>query len=264
MRAFQLLAPLLLVSVDVTDALDLKVHWGQQLLPRTTLFTTSSCNGQLLWLTFQTDGNLVYYARNASGIVNVLWASDTVAQNSADVDAAVMQTDGNFVIYEKGGVAKWSTGTYPNTNGVYNFLTMHDDETLSVGSARHRKKWTAGTACIPPTPPPAPTPAPTPTPDVPGCFEGALQHVLLVVPKDSAYPLCLASCALSGYEYAGIYEGTHCHCGNSLTLRQLPDEDCFYRCYKDNDEPCGGPGSSSVTGIHAGSWMFSAQKTKED
>ena len=266
MRAFQLLAPLLLMGVDVADAAGDWRIYPNRIAPGTAFFTRSSCTGQLLWLTFQTDGNLVYYTHNAIGDVSVIWSSDTVAQNSADVDAAVMQTDGNFVIYEKGGVVKWDSGTYPNTNGESNFFTVHDDETLSVGSSSHPKKWTAGISCIP-TPAPtaaptaAPTPVPTPTPVVPGCFEGVLQHFKLPLSNGNEYPICGASCALSGYVYAGIYEGTQCYCGNSLALRQLPDEDCFFRCH---DEPCGGPGSSSVIAVPDGSLMFSASKTKED
>ena len=258
MRAFQLLAPLLLVSVDVADAVgDKYLNPDERMSPGTTITTTSSCTGQLLWLTFQTDGNLVYYARNPNGVVNVIWASDTVAHNSADVDAAVMQTDGNFVVYEKGGVAKWDSGTYPNMDDVSNFLTVHDDETLSVGSSSHPKKWTAGTACIP-------TPTPTPhAPDVPGCYEGVLEHFEHLVSNGvgNENSICGASC--SRYTYAGIYQGSRCYCGDSLALRRLPDEDCFFRCYN-SQQLCGGPGASSVFYVSPGGGIFSASKTKED
>ena len=261
MRAFQLLAPLLLVSVDVTDAAgDKDLNGGQRLNPGESITTTSSCNGRVLWLIFQTDGNLVYYARDSAGVVSVLWASDTVAENSADVDAAVMQwTDGNFVIYEKGGIVRWDAGTYPLTDNESNFLTVHADETLSIGNSVHPKKWTAGTACIR-----APRPTPYPIPEVPGCYEGMLEHHhhRLSNGFDSENIVCQLGCIRSGYVYAAIYQGSDCYCGNSLTLKQLPDDVCFVRCYR-SQEPCGGPGASTVFYVHGGG-LFSASKTKQD
>ena len=250
MRVFQLLAPLLLVGFDVADAYDKYLMAGERLIPGTTITTTSKCNGRELWLTFQTDGNLVYYKRDYDGVVKVIWSSDTVAQNSADVDAAVMQTDGNFVVYEKGGVAKWDSGTYPNTDGVSNYLTVSDDGTLSVGSASHPKKWTAGQACIPPS--------------FPGCFDGWLDHYAHEILSGDSNYVCLSTCLDRRYVYAGIYAGTRCHCGNHpMPLRQVPDEDCTYHCHNSHGEPCGGPGVSSVWFI----WddgPLSTSKTKED
>ena len=258
MRVFQLLAPLLLMGVDVADALgDMYLNPGERLSPDMKIITTSSCNGQLLWLTLQKDGNLVYYARNAGGIVSAIWASDTVAQNSADVDAAVMQTDGNFVVYEKGGVAKWDSGTFPNTDGESNFLTVHADETLSVGSLSHPKKWTAGTACIPP-------PTPMPKPDFPRCYEGVLDRFQFK--EAPGFGLenyrCEKECRSKGYPYAGLYQANECYCGHSLTLRRLPDEDCSYGCYR-TIYPCGGPGASTVFYVWGGG-LLSTSKTKED
>ena len=262
MRAFQLLAPFLLVGVDVADAVgDKYLNPGERLSPGTTITTTSSCTGQLMWLTFQTDGNLVYYTRNPIGVVSVIWSSDTVAQNSADVDAAVMQTDGNFVVYEKGGVAKWDSGTYPNTNGESNFLTLHDDETLSVGSSSHPKKWTAGISCIPT---PAPTPI-IPLIDLPGCYAGMLEHYDHFIFDSFVDEIfaCQSSCGHSLYMYAGIYRGDQCYCGNSLGL-PLPDEDCSNRCWS-SQEQCGGPDASTVFHVRGGdSEVFSASKTKQD
>ena len=255
MRAFQLLAPLLLVGFDVADA-DKYLWAGERLSPGETLTTTSSCNGQELWLTFQTDGNLVYYTRDYDGVVSVIWSSDTVAQNSADVDAAVMQTDGNFVVYEKGGVAKWDSGTYPNTDGVSNYFIMHDDGTLSIRSPGHNAvpavvKWTAGTACIPPT--------------FPGCFDGWLEtYAHQILPGDSN-DACISTCRGGRYVYAGIYQGTRCHCGNlPMPLRQVPDADCTYHCHDSHGHPCGGPSVSSVWFVWGGGLALSTSKTKED
>ena len=262
MRAFQLLAPLLLMGVDVADANsgDQYLNAGERMTIGTIIFTRSRCTGQLIWLRFQPDGNLVYYERSYNGVVNTIWSSDTVTQNSADVDAAVMQTDGNFVIYEKGGVAKWDTGTYPNTDGESNILTLHDDETLSVGSLSHPKKWTAGISCIP-------TPAPTPViPTMPGCYAGMLEfldHVIFPGFGGDEIFECKSACKHGHYVYAGIYQGDKCYCGDSLGL-PLPDEDCSDRCWK-SQEQCGGPEASTVFLVRDGEGeLFSASKTKED
>ena len=264
MRAFQLLAPLLFVGFDAVDAAgDLYLNASDRLSPGTRMFTTSLCTGEWLWLTFQTDGNLVLYTRtpmkNWKSFPVALWSSNTVAQNSADVDAAVMQTDGNFVIYEKGGMAKWDSGTYPNTDGESNFLTVHDDETLSVGSLSHPKKWTAGTSCIP-------TPAPPLLPVVPGCFAGMLEyldHIIFPgVGGDEIFE-CQSACKFRHFMYAGIYRGDQCYCGDSLGL-PLPDEDCSDRCWS-SQEQCGGPEASTVFHVRGGEGeVFGASKTKQN
>ena len=281
MRVFQLLAPLLLVGVDVADAVgdmylspgspgvdvadafpdapppwDIYLNPRERMSPGTTITMTSKCTGQLLWLTFQTDGNLVYYTRNPIGVVSVIWSSDTVAQNSADVDAAVMQTDGNFVIYEKGGVAKWDTGTYPNTNGESNFLTMHDDETLSVGSSSHPKKWTSGTACN--------TLSLMPYPALPRCKAGKLEHFEEFLVDGYGVFECQSACGRKLFMYAGIYRSRECYCGNSVGA-PVPNEDCFFPCPNSPEDSCGG--MHCTTAYHSrGSdgGLFSISKTKED
>ncbi|MGW4528060.1 hypothetical protein [Amycolatopsis sp. NPDC004378] len=62
-----------------------------------------SCNGGAYILYFQEDGNLVL--RNSSG--DALWSTGTEGKG---VDRAVMQQDGNFVLYA-GSDAKYATGT---------------------------------------------------------------------------------------------------------------------------------------------------------
>ncbi|MDH6135284.1 hypothetical protein P3T37_004694 [Kitasatospora sp. MAA4] len=108
-----------------------------------------SCGTQTTWwsnsvhLTFQCDGNLVLY-RNSDG--HAMWASGTYRSptpntldfshlgwieldsatygckigswpNQAPEGRAVVQDDGNFVIYNTSGVATWSSGTYNNQQG---------------------------------------------------------------------------------------------------------------------------------------------------
>ena len=261
MRAFQLFALLLLMGVNVADAVgDLYLNAGERMSPGTIMMTTSSCTGEMLWLTFQRDGNLVFYRRepmiNWKGFITTLWSSHT---GSHYVDAAVMQTDGNFVLYQQGGVPMWSTGTYPNTDGESNFLTVHADETLSVGSLSHPKKWTAGTSCTP-------TPAPPLPPVVPGCFADMLEYLdHIIVPGVGGDEIfeCQSACKFRHFLYAGIYRGNKCYCGNSLGT-PLPNTDCSDRCWS-SQKQCGGPEASTVFHIRGGEGeLFSVSKTKQD
>jgi hypothetical protein len=84
---------------------------------------TGYCTGSPLTfeLVLQGDGNLVIY--NSSG--RARWASNTDIHNPTQ---AVMQTDGNFVVYS-GGHALWSTRTN-NNSGAY--LCFQNDGNLVV------------------------------------------------------------------------------------------------------------------------------------
>ncbi|MER6738870.1 hypothetical protein [Streptomyces puniciscabiei] len=64
-------------------------------------------------LTMQTDGNLVARLKTGSGTGQVVWSTGTGGNPGA---YAVMQTDGNIVVYKStGGLGKggalWATGT---------------------------------------------------------------------------------------------------------------------------------------------------------
>ncbi len=62
-------------------------------------------------LILQKDGNLVIYALNDNGSTNrALWSSGT--SGIGEGARAVFQADGNFVVYDKDGRARWSSGTY--------------------------------------------------------------------------------------------------------------------------------------------------------
>ncbi|MGF1428603.1 hypothetical protein [Kitasatospora sp. LaBMicrA B282] len=77
-----------------------------------TLRSTSGL--QSTRLTMQADGNLVdYYTEQDTGETAV-WASNTVGCGVR----AVMQQDGNFVVYAADGHACWSSGTYGD-NGAW-------------------------------------------------------------------------------------------------------------------------------------------------
>lgn len=78
-----------------------KLMPGEKLLPGQNLI---SSNGKFA-LVMQRDGNLVLYR---TGSTTALWTSGTYGKN---VRWAVLQEDGNFVMYEE-NKAIWSTGTY--------------------------------------------------------------------------------------------------------------------------------------------------------
>jgi hypothetical protein len=93
----------------------------------------SSCDGRFT-LNLQGDGNLVL--REGS---SALWASNTV--NSAAV-TAVMQGDGNFVLYTSAGSPVWASGTAGNTGAK---LTLQNDGNLVLASASGATLWSTGT-----------------------------------------------------------------------------------------------------------------------
>ncbi|MVU82773.1 LysM peptidoglycan-binding domain-containing protein [Nocardia sp. ET3-3] len=90
-------------------------------------------------LTLQNDGNLVL---NEPG--DEVWASGTHGQ---DVQRAVMQDDGNFVLYKSDGSAAWSTET--NGKGGTR-LTLLPDRNL-VLYAGDKAVWSTRTATDIPT-----------------------------------------------------------------------------------------------------------------
>lgn len=84
----------------------------------------------------QGDGNLVLY--DYEGTVG--WQSGTFGNPGA---LAVMQTDGNLVVYTADGRARWQSGTAGNTGA---FAVMQDDGNFVVYSAAGRPRWQSGTA----------------------------------------------------------------------------------------------------------------------
>jgi len=93
-----------------------------------------------------TDGNLVLYARSGIGAAAkdiALWATNTNQPGSR----AVMQTDGNFVVYNSANVALWQSHTYGNP-GAY--LDIQDDGNLVVYNSANQPIWRTGTHVPPP------------------------------------------------------------------------------------------------------------------
>jgi hypothetical protein len=84
----------------------------------------------LVRLTLQTDGNLVIYIKNSSGVESAVWSSRTQGKQ---VSTLFFQTDGNLVIYagtSENSTAVWASGIYNLTgkNTVrYAYYTLQDD-----------------------------------------------------------------------------------------------------------------------------------------
>lgn len=78
-------------------------------------------------LLYQTDGNLVIYP-NYGG--QAIWSSNTAGKLPGK---AVIQIDGNFVLYDKNNYPYWATNTYNKGAGPYR-LTMQKDRNLVLYS----------------------------------------------------------------------------------------------------------------------------------
>ena len=122
---------------------------------RPVWFTGTNDPGSTLRI--QDDGNLVVYratgtpawasfvnGRIAAPDVFTLESGQTLAagqQLTAGPSRAILQADGNFVVYT-GGTAKWSTAT----SGAGNRLVMQTDGNAVIYGADGSVKWSSGTA----------------------------------------------------------------------------------------------------------------------
>jgi hypothetical protein len=88
-------------------------------------------------LILQEDGNLVLY-RAMFGLP--LFASNT---NGSPANRAVMQADGNFVLYGADGTAYWDTGTWGHPGSR---IVLQDDGDLVVYSPSNETLWASNTA----------------------------------------------------------------------------------------------------------------------
>jgi hypothetical protein len=105
---------------------------GGENFPRGSIIgVASTC-----FLKLQDDGNLVLYNGSPDNYSNPLWASNT---NGRATEKAVMQYDGNFVLYGYDGVPVWASNTERNPGA---WLIVQEDcnvviyDTNSPGSPR--------------------------------------------------------------------------------------------------------------------------------
>jgi hypothetical protein len=94
-------------------------------------------------LILQNDGNLVWYPLPiVTSPDNALWSSGTAG---SDAQLAIMQGDGNFVIYDSNHNPLWATGTNGNP-GAY--LAIQNDGNLVIYAPDNvTVLWTSNTCC---------------------------------------------------------------------------------------------------------------------
>jgi subtilisin family serine protease len=109
-----------------------KLSSGESIIPGNTL---RSCRGNV-WVTHQTDGNVVIYDNRGP-----LWHTQTWNQTTSTF---VMQLDGNLVLYTGTGSPLW----YALGNGNAGaYLMMQDDCNLVMYSPGGARLWESRTTC---------------------------------------------------------------------------------------------------------------------
>ena len=84
-------------------------------------------------LTYQSDGDLVLYDEQMR---TRLWTANTAGTAPGQT---LLQTDGNFVVYDSAGVNRWSSGTSGNPNA---YLAVQDDGNLVIYGSDGQPIWT--------------------------------------------------------------------------------------------------------------------------
>lgn len=87
-------------------------------------------------LVMQADGNLVLYQ---NGTTKALWATGT---HGKKVAFAIMQGDGNFVVYAPDNTVLWHAGTQGNPGSV---LILQDDGNLVIYAPGNKAIWASNT-----------------------------------------------------------------------------------------------------------------------
>lgn len=108
------------------------IQGGEGLVPGQQL---SSCDKRFT-LVMQYEGNLVLYMGKTP-----LWATDTVGRKTA---SAIMQRDGNFVLYDADQKPLWATSTRDDS-GAY--IAVQNDGNLVLCTASGRPIWASHTCC---------------------------------------------------------------------------------------------------------------------
>jgi hypothetical protein len=101
---------------------------GRRLLPGQSI---TSANGRIRLL-YQADGDLVLHDDERR---DVLWSSGTPGTPPG---RAILQLDGNLVVYDATGSVRWSSGTSGNRNA---YLAVQDDGNLVIVSWDGRPIW---------------------------------------------------------------------------------------------------------------------------
>jgi hypothetical protein len=103
-----------------------ELHPGMALVSKDGRFT----------FVYQHDGNLVLYQGSTP-----LWSSRTAGTSPG---RAVMQTDGNLVVYDAGGVARWDSRTWGNPGS---YLIVQSDGNVVIYRTTGQPIWATNTCC---------------------------------------------------------------------------------------------------------------------
>ena len=122
-----------------------RLRSGARLLPGQELTSTSG----RYRLHYQTDGNVVLYDDTDR---TALWNSATTSSRPGQ---AMMERDGNFVVYDGQGRVLWTTGTTGNPNA---YLLVQDDGNLVVYRPDLQPMWDRLSATMVPASGRAPAP----------------------------------------------------------------------------------------------------------
>jgi len=98
-------------------------------------FSLVSKNGQYAAI-MQTDGNIVLYKYPGQ---KVLWSSKTYGKGSAPYTLK-LQKDGNLVVFDGRKVMTWTTGTAGKGAGPFQ-LMMQDDGNLVLRDVNNQVLW---------------------------------------------------------------------------------------------------------------------------
>lgn len=109
------------------------LHSNQAMERDSAMFSNNGC----FMLIMQNDGNLVIYKTRTG---QPIWATGT---HGIAVERAVMQGDGNFVLYQYSGRPVWASGTHGRDGSR---IVMQDDGNLVIYTpVMNRPVWASNT-----------------------------------------------------------------------------------------------------------------------
>jgi len=120
------------VGVHITSEM---LYSGEALAPGMARYSSD----KRFAFTHQTDGNLVLYQIGGGGWYPI-WASGTITSPGY----AVMQSDGNFVLYWPSWVPYWATNTWGNPGAL---LIVQNDGNVVIRRTDWTPIWATNTCC---------------------------------------------------------------------------------------------------------------------
>ena len=109
---------------------------GDTMQPGEMLYRSIESANGLYTLVYQDDGNLVLYP---NGSTNALWASGTQGTSQG---SAIMQTDGNLVVYDQSGSPVFATNTEGNPGSS---LVLENDGNVVIYAPDETVLWETNT-----------------------------------------------------------------------------------------------------------------------